>query len=330
MQARGRRRLPLGAALLAGGLLGFGALAPALAQSVAPITSTDARGDAVVDPVGEAIAAPRADIVSTTAAPGPEGITLTARMDQAADPRTDPSWAGMEGLPSYLTWKIDLNGDGESDLELEYSVEPEEATLLGFLAPSASSFEPPAGCDPAARFSPAEGHSLLVDPKCLGNPARFSYQVEMFYNTDATNDEAAIATDHSPDTGWAGPVAVVLPAGVTPGTLPPNPTPTTSRAPASPEATSPTPAGPSAAPDRPQRAATDAGPSRSDFADRAEAGSAGGETDPAGSPGAAVPAALDLARTGLTDGAVRLARVAVGLGLVGVGLLVGTRRPSLG
>lgn len=315
MQTRVRLARLSGATLLAATLWGLApaGLSPASAVEAAPVSLTDAVGDTLVDPDEKPITAPRADIVSSAARSGPDGITLSARMSQTVDPKTDPNWAG-DSLPSYLTWRIDVDGDREDDFEIEYSFEPDEKTLQAFLASSIASFEPPADCDPQARFSPADGYAVVIDAKCLGNPARFSYQVEVFYNTDARNDEADIASDHSPDDGWAGPVAVTLRHGVTPGTLPPpSQTSTAPRTPASSSTVGTTPSAPApnAAPVAPQQAAPGPAPSRT-------------------APVTAAPAAPDLARTGLGDRTLRVTWFAVGVALVGVGLLIGNRRPALG
>lgn len=319
MRARVRGSRPFAAALLAGGLLGLVTLTPAMAVDGAPFNMADAVGDTVIDPVEEPITAPRADIVSIAARSGSDGIVLSVRLRQPADPKTDPNWASEDGLASYLTWTIDANGDGDGDFDVEYSVEPEEKTLLASLATSSGSFRPPADCDPAASFSPADGYTVVVDPKCLGNPASFSYQVEIFYNTDAKSDDAEIASDRSPDDGWAGPVAVTLPSGATAGTLPPGRTPTTPPASASAPVTATAPAAPGATPATPQHAPS--GPRRSSSAPD-------GAVAPEVPDDAAAPAAPNLARTGPSDRVIRMTGFAVGVALVGVGLLVGNRQPS--
>lgn len=320
MQTGIRRRMITGAMLTAAGL--FGVVIPASAPAGAAVaTVKDVAGDTVTESVEEPISAPRADIVETGAESRPDGITLSFRVNEFADPVTDPNWAG-EDANSYATWNLDVNGDGKRDFEIEYSIDSETRALAGFLYRFGTTFRPPDGCDPATSFSAASGYTVVIDPKCLGNPAAFTYRVAVTYNTNFKEASADVATDVSPDQGWSGPVTVNLPVGVTPGTLPT--TSTTMRKAPSPEA--PTPEGPtpaqpgattptSARPVRPQQAASPRGATRPP------------STDPSATLAAPAP---DLARTGLGDRTLRMAAFAAGIALIGIGLLVANRRVTAG
>lgn len=322
MHARVRHAIiTAGTALVASVTFGVGVLGAAAPAGAAPTSITDPADDTVTEAVEDPIAAPRADILSSTAESGPDGIALGIRLKQVTDPLTDPNWSG-DGITSYANWGLDLNGDDRRDFEIEYAVDPETRALVGSLYRIGKGPRPADGCDPIPSFNPASGHSVRVDPKCLGNPASFRYQVELLYNTDINDDSSEVATDASPDDGWSEPVTVNLPAGVTPGTFPvvvePQVTdPAPSSAPSSgvPTNTAPPSRSPNVSATTPTRPAA------------AQQAKPGAPRPANGSPDAPAVAASGLARTGMPDRTLRLAWFAMGIALIGAGLRFANQRP---
>jgi hypothetical protein len=194
----GFRLFASGLALAAAGLLTVTLLAPAAsAASLPPVA--DRAGDTLVNGDGKPIAAPRADVVTTTAEYLPDAITLGVKVQEPADPLADTNWGGEA---SYLSWNLDVNADTRFDYELKYLVN--SGRLTGTVARVGAPGSPPPACDPPlARFSPEAGYSLAVSPKCLDNPSGFSYRVTVYYKVGKET-----ATDMAPDKGPAGPLSL--------------------------------------------------------------------------------------------------------------------------
>jgi hypothetical protein len=306
---------------MATGVLALALFAPVSAAGASPATATDPSGDTVTDTVEEPITALRADIVATSADVRPEGVVLGVRVGQTVDPKADPNWSSFD---STVTWMVDVTGDNQRDYKIEYSIDEETHGLTASLNRQGRAPRPPDGCDnPPASFNPASGYSVVVDPKCLGNPAALSYQVEVSYNTDIENDSADVATDLSPNEGWTGPVSL---SGATPGASPSAQQVTPLEAPStsSPQGSSlsapsvPTP-GPAAG--APASRPTSARPGPTAGAPRPAAQSGEHVDQTSASPGTA------LARTGSAR-TVQLAEFAAGIVLIGFGLMFATRRPA--
>jgi len=170
-------------------------------------------------------------------------------------------------------------------------------------------------CDAdSASFSPEDGYTLVIDPKCIGNPKSMGFSVAMFIDTDKSKDDAPMASDRVPDQGFQmvaargetapPPAPIPAPPGA-PGPIAPNAAPSVTRGPAGAPAVKPTPAH-TPAPSRGAQAAP-------------------GAPAPAGAPAAAAPAA-PLARTGSPSETRAL--FGLGIMLLGVGMLVMTGRPA--
>src|SRR5919108_6195789 len=93
--------------------------APASAASVAgPAPSvTDPVGDTLVEGNGNPVSAPRGDVVSATAEGRPEGIAFNVRLQEPADPATDPNWRRPG---TYLSWHLDTDANTNFDYEIRY------------------------------------------------------------------------------------------------------------------------------------------------------------------------------------------------------------------
>jgi hypothetical protein len=192
----GIRLFASGLALAAAGLLTTTLVAPAASAATLPPVA-DRAGDTLVNGDGKPIAAPRADVVTTTAEFLPEAITLGVKVQESADPLADANWGGEA---SYLSWSLDVNNDTRFDFEVKYLVN--SGRLTGTVARVGAPGSPPPACDPPlARFTPEAGYGLSLSPKCLDNPSGLSYRVTVYYKVGKET-----ATDMAPDKGPAGPL----------------------------------------------------------------------------------------------------------------------------
>jgi hypothetical protein len=245
---------------------------------------------------------PRADITEASLEYAPGWIRMKVQVKNPTDPVKGPEWSDR----SDAEWALDTNKDGQPDFTVEFATDKGElyGAVFDVNKPDAKSL-----CDAdSAGFSPEDGYSLVIDPKCIGNPKSLGYSVAMFVSTDPKNDNAPMATDRVPDEGFKDVLAPGQPAeAAAPGpgapTAPPAPVapkgaPSVTRGPAA----APAP-GPSAAPNRAAQATS-------------------GTVAP-GAPGAAAGApGTPLARTGSPTETRAL--FGLGIMLVGAGLVVMT------
>ena len=61
------------------------------------------------------------------------------------------------------------------------------------------------------RFTPEDGYTLVIDPKCIGNPKTLGYSVAIFFDTNPKDENAPMATDRVPDQGFKEVAAPVQP-----------------------------------------------------------------------------------------------------------------------
>jgi hypothetical protein len=162
---------------------------------------TDPAGDTTVDGTSDPIEERRADIVRAGAVYEADRIILAMQLAQPTDPRTDPHWAGDA---TFASWSLDTNDDGRSDYDVQFFLD--EGQIAGTVSRPGSS-GPEVLCDvtPAA-YNP-DGYGLTVDPSCVGNPASFTYRVEMNYDTNPKDENADVAFDATPNGGWSFRVA---------------------------------------------------------------------------------------------------------------------------
>jgi hypothetical protein len=293
-----------GLALTSVGLVTVSLWAPVSSASGLP-SFTDPVGDTVVDGNGDAIVAPRADVVGASAEVRPEGIAFGVRLQEPVDPVNDPNWRRPG---TYLSWHVDTDANDNFDYEIRYlTISGHPAGDVGRLGVPASSRQV---CTVStAGFSPEAGYTLVVEPKCLGNPAAFSYRVTAYYATNVN-----VAIDIAPD---RRPVLVAMSAPpVTPSSAPAVTTPAPAPA-MTPQAT-PAPAGaPKVSPKAPSAAPAKPAPARASVPARPAA--------PAPAPVAAAPAPVaGLATTG--PRAEQLARFGAAFLLAGLSLMIATGR----
>ena len=251
---------------------------------------------------------PRADITGASVEYAPGWIRMKVQVKNPTDPVKDPAWSDR----SDAEWALDTNNDGKPDFTVEFATDKGElyGAVFDVTKPDDKSL-----CDAdSASFSPEDGYTLVIDPKCIGNPKSMGYSVAMFIDTDKSKDDAPMASDRVPDQGFQ---MVAAPGETAP---PPAPIPAPPGAPAGPITPNAAPSvtrGPAGAP----AAKPDATPTRG-----AQAAPAPGAA-PAPTAGAAVPApgapAAPLARTGSPSQTRAL--FGFGIMLVGVGVLVMTR-----
>jgi hypothetical protein len=300
-----------GAVLLA---IGLGlAAAPTGARAAEPlpplVTALEAVTDGAADVLNTDTAAvfdnPRADITQASVEFAPGWIRMKVQVKNPTDPLKDPAWSDK----SDAEWALDTNRDGKPDYSVEFRTE--EGELFGAVF-DMNKPEDKSLCDAdSASFSPEDGYTLVIDPKCIGNPKSLGYSVAMFFDTNPKDENAPMATDRVPDQGFKEVAAPGQP-GEAPAAAPPAPAPVASNA--APSVTR----GHAAAPAPPAPAA----PRSSASAPTATAPGAPGAGAPSAAPASQAPAS-PLALTG--SASEQRALFGLGMMLVGAGLLVMTR-----
>lgn len=295
--------------MLAMGLLS--AVAPTGAARAADplpplVTSLQTVADGAADVLNTDTAAaaenPRADITGASLEYAPGWIRMKVQVKQPTDPLKDSAWSDR----SDAEWALDTNADGKPDYTAEFATAGGElyGAVFDVNKPDDKSL-----CDAdSAGFTPEDGYTLVIDPKCIGNPKSLGYSVAIFFDTNPKDDKAPLTTDRAPDQGFKE-----VAAPVQPGEAPAPGTPTAPAA-APPVADSaPGAARPGAT--VPARGAAGVSPSAPS--------SSGPAAAPSPSPSAARPPAAPLARTGSANDQRGL--FGLGLTLLGAGLLVMTR-----
>ena len=279
------------------------------AEPVPPLVTTlqtvvDAAADVLNTATASVFDNPRADITGASLEYAPGWIRMKVQVKTPTDPVKDSAWSDR----SDAEWALDTNNDGKPEFTAEFATDNGElyGAVFDVSKPDDKSL-----CDAdSASFSPEDGYTLVLDPKCIGNPKTLGYSVAIFFDTNPKDDNAPMATDRVPDQGFKEVAAPVQP-GESPARAPASAGVPTAPAEAKPDAApAPRPAAPGAA--SPGGAAGEAG------GDPAPAAS-GTSADP---PAAAAPA-TPLARTG--SGTAQQSLFGLGIMLFGAGLVVMTR-----
>jgi hypothetical protein len=240
-----RKNLAGSLAVTIGALLsvtGIG-MAPRAVAATGPAALTDAVGDTIDRNTNDKLTSARTDIVAATVDSGAQGIVLSFKTQDLADPATDPSWSSLN---TFVSWQIDSSGDGKVDDLIRYSIDRDKpGVLVGEVTHWSGPGQPAKHCDAQAAFNPATGYSLTIANACMNNPASVSYRVQLTYDTDPKAPKPPLAFDVLPDTGLAGPVSINVPTA--PAAAPPAPAAPAADAPAPAQAAPPA-AGPSAKP----------------------------------------------------------------------------------
>jgi hypothetical protein len=215
-----RRKMAAGLAVTIGALLSVaGFVVPPPAIAAGPAAVTDALSDVINRETNAKLASAPTDIVSATVDSGAQGIVLTFKTQEAANPAADTHWASPN---TFVSWQIDSNGDGKVDNLIRYSLDRDTAgRIVGDLTHWAGPGQPAKHCDVPATFDPATGYTLTVAPACMENPAAISYRVQLTYDTNPGGTKPPLAFDVIPDQGLAGPVPIVVPTA--PAAAPPAP-----------------------------------------------------------------------------------------------------------
>ena len=183
--------------------------APAPAVAAGPASITDPTGDVINRDTNAKLTSAATDIVGATVDSGPQGIVLSFKTQQMADPANDPNWASPN---TFVSWQVDGNGDGKVDDLIRFSAD--RATpggIVGDLTHWSGPGVPAKHCDAQAAFDPVAGYMLTIDPACMGSPASITYRVQLTYDTSPGATKPPLAFDVAPDQGLAGPVAITLP-----------------------------------------------------------------------------------------------------------------------
>jgi hypothetical protein len=265
----------------------------------------------------------RADITGASVEWAPGWIRLKVQLKTPTDPLKDPAWTDSDDIE----WDLDTNNDAKPDYTVEFATDKGE--LYGAVF-DATKPDDNSVCDAdSASFSPQDGYTLVIDPKCIGNPKSMYWAVMSFISSNPKDANAQVVSDRVPDQGFTAQAAPGEPAPAPPapppappaGPPPPAPGPGGARGPASVGPNVAAPAPKTAGAPAPRRTASGAAGSSSTTA---PAPGAAASTAPGGSPAAgAAPAPGNLARTG--SASRKDALFGFGLLLLGFGMVVMTR-----
>jgi hypothetical protein len=245
-----RVELTAGLALSVMALLSaVGIVSPPSALAAGPAALTDPVGDVIDRNTNDRLPSARTDIVSAAVDSGAQGIVLSFKTQEMADPGADPNWGS---LSTFVSWQVDSTGDGKVDDLIRFSADRDApGKIVGDLTHWSGPGQPAKHCAAVAAFNPAAGYTLTIDPTCIGSPAALSYRVQMTYDTKPGEAKPPLAFDVLPDQGLAGPVSLAIPtapaaAPPAPGDAPApsappagDPAPTQAGAPSAPKSTAP-------------------------------------------------------------------------------------------
>ena len=275
-------------------------------------TVTDGAADVFNTDTAAAFDNPRADITGASLEYAPGWIRMKVQVKQPTDPLKDSAWSDR----SDAEWAFDTNADGKPEYTVEFATA--EGELYGAVF-DVNKPDDKSLCDAdSASFSPQDGYTLVIDPKCIGNPKALGYSVAIFFDTNPKDDQAPMATDRVPDQGFKEVAAPVQAGEKAPEPSAPaaeNPTAPAQAPPAAPGAPGAAKSG-SAAP-APRSAASAGAPNPSGAPANPAPSATASPADATKAPGA------PLARTG--SASTTRAYLGFGIMLVGAGLLVMTR-----
>jgi hypothetical protein len=249
---------------------------------------------------------PRADITEASVEYAPGWIRMKVQVKNPTDPLKDPAWSDR----SDAEWALDTNADGQPDFTAEFATDKGE--LYGAVFDVAKPDDKSLCEADSAAFSPQDGYTLVIDPKCIGNPKALGYSVAISFHTNPQDEKAPMATDRVPDQGFK---AVGAPGQPAESAAPAPGAPPASGAPVAPKGAPSVTRGPAGAPTPGPAAA----PGRSA---QATPGAPAAPGSSEASPAADAPA-TPLARTG--SASQTRALLGLGIMLVGAGILVMTR-----
>ncbi|HZI38971.1 MAG TPA: hypothetical protein VFF24_11755 [Acidimicrobiia bacterium] len=248
---------------------------------------------------------PRADITEASLEYAPGWIRMKVQVKNPTDPLKDPAWSDR----SDAEWALDTNKDGQPEFTVEFASDKGE--LYGAVFDVAKPDDKSLCEADSAGFSPQDGYTLVIDPKCIGNPTSLGYSVAIFFDTNPKDEKAPMATDRVPDQGFK---AVAAPGQPAEAAAPGPGTPPASAAPVAPKGAPSVTRGPAGTP-TPGPAGQPA-----QAAPATPGASSAAPGDPSAAPGAP---AKPLARTG--SATETRALFGLGLMLFGAGLVVMTR-----
>jgi hypothetical protein len=295
--------------------------APPLVTSLQKVV--DGVGDIVNGVTGPLFDNGRADITGASLEWAPGWIRMKTQLKTATDPLKDPAWSDADDIE----WAFDTNNDGKVDYTVEFATD--KGQLYGAVF-DATKPDTDSVCDAdSASFTPEDGYTLVIDPKCIGNPTSLYWAVTTFVSSNPKDANAQVVSDRVPDQGFTAQSAPGQPAPA-----PPAPPPAPLAGPPPPSAAGPggtrgpasvgpklaAPAPKTAAPAAPGRTASGTAGSSSPTAGAAPGAPA--STAPGGGT-ATAPAPGNLARTGSTSS--RDGLFGLGLMLLGFGVVVMTR-----
>lgn len=195
-------------ALSAGVLVVLGA-APVDAAE-APAGDGEARaaqvGECHADPSGDvreldggAAAEPRADLLEHCVRFGPT-LAVSAQVAEPTHPEVDDNWRAG----TFVGWFVDTSGDGEGDVFIDFSLDPDTAALTGLVRDVDEGEPGDVICDAGdgVRAAVARGvyHVSGIEPACLDTNSA-SVNAAVFYDTTQEDGDGAVHVDTNPSDG---------------------------------------------------------------------------------------------------------------------------------
>lgn len=168
-------------------------------RATAANSITDPAGD-TLDGDDQPVAAPRGDVVGASGESGGGNHVFRYSAADTVDPLADPNWSSGDTFADFM---LDTNGDGAEDYDVEYGVS--EGALYVEVYPVTEAESAPVLCTGTGTFEAGQ-YTATVPASCIGSPAAVGYRVETVYDTNPGDDNAPIAYDLAPDSGFAGPV----------------------------------------------------------------------------------------------------------------------------
>ncbi|MGH9010213.1 MAG: hypothetical protein ACRDYF_10260, partial [Acidimicrobiia bacterium] len=104
-----------------------GFVEPPPAVAAGPAVLTDPVGDVINRETNDKLQSTPTDIGSASVDSGAQGIVLTFKTQESADPATDGHWASPN---TFVSWQIDSTGDGKVDNLIRFSLDRDTAGRL--------------------------------------------------------------------------------------------------------------------------------------------------------------------------------------------------------
>lgn len=171
--------------------------------------TADPAGDTRQEDSGALVDFPRADLIEVCLGGGdPFDLSVTVR--EATDPHTDPNW---DGLDTFAAWGLDGDADGDEDYVAVFRIES-NGQLEGMIVSKTGNTI----CGDLAAALVGGRYRIDDVPRSCVNDDPVTVAGAMFYDSDASAEDAPVHTDSSPDGSFDGGAFTPRPPGPVPRT----------------------------------------------------------------------------------------------------------------